>query len=154
MSNIPELPPQPIQKHFLSTKTYTHSLGISAAFRQWRAKSHCHFIHGYALQVKMVFATDTLNENNWVQDFGGLKPIKKWLEDQFDHKTLVAQDDPKLPLFQKMAEEGIIQLNILPHIGCERFAEYIFDHVIKDYPLLVSVEVREHEGNSAICGRD
>ena len=31
---------------FLSTKTYGHDLGLSAAFRQWRAESHCRLIHG------------------------------------------------------------------------------------------------------------
>ena len=34
---------------YRSSKTYGHEIGLSAAFRQWRAQSHCRLIHGYAL---------------------------------------------------------------------------------------------------------
>ena len=38
----------------------------------------------------------------WVMDFGGLKPIKAWLEDLFDHTLLINEDDPALQFFQEM----------------------------------------------------
>lgn len=76
------------------TKTYGHDLGLSACFRQHRATSHCRFLHGYALSFKFTFETDRLDANNWVLDFGGLRPLKDWLCDTFDHKLLVAADDP------------------------------------------------------------
>lgn len=152
-----------------STKTYVHANGLSCCFRQWRAESHCEYLHGYAISVKLVFENDHLDHRNWVQDFGGLKPVKKWIEDTFDHKTLVAEDDPALDLFQRMNNHQgpggkLIQLVIVPDVGCEAFAKYIFDYVemwISQQPVvaqkgggytkpkLVMVEVREHEGNSA-----
>ena len=59
---------------YQSTKTFGHDLGISCAFRQWRAThSHCSKIHGYALSVTMVFEANTLDDRNWVMDFGGFK---------------------------------------------------------------------------------
>jgi 6-pyruvoyltetrahydropterin/6-carboxytetrahydropterin synthase len=142
-----------IEKGFLSTKTYVHSVGLSAAFRQHRAKSHCRFIHGYALSFKLTFAAEELDENGWVQDFGGLKKIKAWLEGTFDHKLIVAEDDPQKALYEALQNAGIAQVVYLPAVGCERFAEHVFDHVIKEFPALISVECREHEGNSAICVR-
>jgi 6-pyruvoyltetrahydropterin/6-carboxytetrahydropterin synthase len=142
---------------FRSTKTYTHSVGLSACFRQWRADSHCNKLHGYALSIKLTFE-GALNERNWVQDFGGLKPFKQWLEDTFDHKTLVAHDDPMLSVFNAMQVAGVIDLRVVQATGCEMFAKIVMD---KWYDLynhsglqrvrLVEVEVREHEGNSAIC---
>jgi 6-pyruvoyltetrahydropterin/6-carboxytetrahydropterin synthase len=143
---------------FYSTKTYTHSTGLSCAFRQWRADSHCKFLHGYALQIKLTFAADKLDDRNWVVDFGDLKAIKKWLEDMFDHKTLVADDDPKFDEFVHLDRLQIIQLRVVPDTGCEAFAYKIFQFVndwLKGsgyHPRckLKSVEVREHEGNSAI----
>jgi 6-pyruvoyltetrahydropterin/6-carboxytetrahydropterin synthase len=152
-------------------KTYGHDCGLSATFRQWRAKSHCRFIHGYALSVKLTFVCndDEVDENGWVINFGGLKPVKAFLEDTFDHKTLVAEDDPARPYWEQMAEapigdfERLIQLRVIPRVGCEGFAEFIF-HKVEDMlyagelgetkARLIYVEVREHGANGAGYSRE
>jgi 6-pyruvoyltetrahydropterin/6-carboxytetrahydropterin synthase len=147
---------------YYSTKTYDHNEGLSCAFRQWRASnSHCRLIHGYALSVKFVFGARTLDDRNWVQDFGGLKPIKEWLKQNFDHTLVVAEDDPELETFKQLATKDIVDLRIIPAVGCEKFAEYVYDHVSKIVEQdskgrvwLDSVEVREHGANSAIYQRD
>lgn len=168
---------------FESTKTYTHAEGLSCCFRQWRAThSHCQYLHGYALSVKLVFRTQTLDDRNWVCDFGGLKEIKQWLKDTFDHKTLIAKDDPQLHIFRNIARISTVNANELPedmkqgtetpviqlvevdHVGCEAFAKMIYDHVNKvlndseaitpnEAVYLQEVEVKEHEGNSALYRR-
>lgn len=143
---------------YYSTKTYTHSAGLSCAFRQWRADSHCRFLHGYALSFKITFAAERLDDRNWVMDFGGLKDIKLWLEMMFDHKTLVAADDPQLDAFATLAQQDIIELIIVPATGCEAFAKLVYCYVEKwllskgmnSRVCVYSVEVHEHEGNSAI----
>ena len=147
---------------FYSTKTYDHNEGLSCAFRQWRAThSHCRLIHGYALAVKFTFGAKKLDDRNWVQDFGGLKDIKKWLKHMFDHTLVVAEDDPELERFRELEKNDIVDLRIIPGVGCEKFAEFIYNYVakiIKDESQgrvwLDSVEVREHGANSAIHTRD
>jgi 6-pyruvoyltetrahydropterin/6-carboxytetrahydropterin synthase len=142
---------------YQSTKTYTASVGISAAFRQWRADSHCKYLHGYALEFHFVFEAEELDHRNWVVDFGSLKDLKGRIEEMFDHKTLVAEDDPALSLFSVMHERGIIQMVTVPAGGMEKFAELIYDyanmfmdsHGYSPWCILRSVEVREHAGNSA-----
>lgn len=147
----------------LITKTYGHDLGLSACFRQWRAKSHCRFLHGYALSIKLTFAADLLDENNWVLDFGGLKPVKAWLVETFDHKMLVAQDDPILNGnfgYDMEQVHGLAEFVVVPAVGCEAFAAYVAENVerlaIAPWDRdnrglrLVEVEVREHGANSAI----
>lgn len=114
---------------FQSGKVYTHAQGLSAAFRQWRAESHCRFLHGYALQIECTFEAEELDGRNWVVDFGGLKTFKAWLEDTFDHKTLVAQDDPSLKIFQELHTQRIIELRIVPNTGCEAFAWAIYQYL-------------------------
>ena len=143
---------------FESTKTYTHATGLSCAFRQWRADSHCKFLHGYALEVRIVFSTNQLNANNWVVDFGGMKPVKQWLEDQFDHKTLVAFDDPGMEWFLAAKNQGLVDLKVVKATGCEAFAELIYNYVkewlsanVGSRVTLKSVEVKEHQGNSALA---
>lgn len=146
---------------YSSTKTYTHSVGLSCCFRQHHANSHCNLLHGYALEVKFTFTSAQLNERNWVCDFGSMKGLKKWLEDTFDHKTLIAEDDPlRIPLFRDMHVAGLIDPVIVPAVGCEAFAFMIYEQGelwlkahddTRDRVELESVEVREHAGNSAIC---
>jgi 6-pyruvoyltetrahydropterin/6-carboxytetrahydropterin synthase len=144
---------------YYSTKTYGHDRGFSCAFRQWRAHdSHCRLVHGYSLGFKFVFSAELLDERNWVVDFGGLKGLKQILEDNFDHTTLVASDDPEIEWFRKAHDKGILRMVEVPYSGCERFAEMVFDIAetwLRDAGFsprcrLVSVEVSEHGANSAI----
>jgi 6-pyruvoyltetrahydropterin/6-carboxytetrahydropterin synthase len=143
---------------YRSTKTFGHDLGLSACFRQWRAThSHCRHLHGYALAVTLVFEADSLDDRRWVVDFGGLKAVKAWLSATFDHKTLVAHDDPELETFRALHAAGLVDLVVVPHVGCEAFAERVagfvttwLEGVCEDRVRLVSVEVREHGANSAV----
>jgi 6-pyruvoyltetrahydropterin/6-carboxytetrahydropterin synthase len=143
---------------FQSTKKYGHEVGISACFRQWTANSHCNQLHGYALAFKFTFEADELDHRNWVVDFGGLKPLKKALEDNFDHKTVVAKDDPLIDWFYEAAGHGILDLNVVEKVGCEAFAELAFNlatKVLQEQGFaprcrVVEVEVSEHGANSAV----
>jgi 6-pyruvoyltetrahydropterin/6-carboxytetrahydropterin synthase len=169
---------------YLSTKTYGNDRGLSCCFRQWRSKhSHCSLLHGYSIGIKLIFESETLDDRNWVMDFGGLKAFKEWSEYMFDHTTIIATDDPHIEQFLKLAElglndvGGILDLRLVPAVGCEKFSELAFFKMkeILDafqrgetwtcpntersytarYPVgqgvkLRSVEVFEHEANSAI----
>lgn len=166
--DMPRSAPDPVsrsrpasQEIYRSTKTYDHIEGLSCCFRQWRAThSHCRLIHGYALAFKFIFATDQLDENNWCFDFGGLKPVKEWLKHMFDHTMIVAEDDPELPRFELLQRDGLIDMRVMPTVGCEGTAKYVFDF-LENYTRdktngrvwLESVEVKEHGGNSAIYSR-
>jgi 6-pyruvoyltetrahydropterin/6-carboxytetrahydropterin synthase len=142
-------------------KTYGHQEGWACTFRQHKATSHCRFIHGYALAFELTFECSDLDSRGWCIDFGDLKPIKNWLQDMFDHKTLVAEDDPELSRLTEMAARGLIDMMVVPATGCEKFAELVYNRVIaylaetSYYPRvdLVSVKVAEHPGNGAICSR-
>jgi 6-pyruvoyltetrahydropterin/6-carboxytetrahydropterin synthase len=139
-------------------KSFDHAEGLSCCFRQWQAAgSHCRFLHGYALAFRFTFAADTLDDRGWCIDFGGLKPLRAWLHDMFDHTTLVAQDDPELARFQALAADGLLQLRVVPGIGCEAFAALAHGWA-QDFAAaqsggrvrVVQVEVSEHAGNTAI----
>lgn len=143
---------------FRSTKTYGHELGLSAVFRQWRADSHCNKLHGYALAFKFTFEADTLDARNWVVDFGGLKQLKGLLQWTFDHKLVVAEDDPELDTFLDLADAGLADVVEVESVGCEKFAELAYNMavgVIENQGMaervkVVEVECFEHGANSAI----
>ena len=113
---------------YYSSKKYGHERGLSAAFRQWKADSHCKYIHGYSLEFEFKFGANELDEKNWVVDFGGLKELEKWLRDHFDHKTLVASDDPELEKFRDLDNDGIIQMVIVESTGAEMFAKMAMEY--------------------------
>jgi 6-pyruvoyltetrahydropterin/6-carboxytetrahydropterin synthase len=138
---------------YYSTKRFS---GYSTCFRQWRAThSHCRFLHGYAMEFKVTFQ-GTLDDRNWVMDFGAFKRngIKEHLSHMFDHTTVVASDDPELEHFKSLEEQGLIQLRIIEHVGCEKFAEYVYYAIqgrLKDTSASVlRVECFENGKNSAI----
>jgi 6-pyruvoyltetrahydropterin/6-carboxytetrahydropterin synthase len=186
---------------FYSTKTYGNDRGLSCCFRQWKSThSHCCLLHGYSIGIKLIFESDTLDDRNWVMDFGGLKAFKEWAEYMFDHTLVVTEDDPHLNFFKQMSHMGdppasgtgsitnikphergaLCDLRIVEGVGCEKFAELAYKQMAKilfcfktntpyklfkennvidsfeaRYPIglgvhLRSVEVFEHEGNSAI----
>jgi 6-pyruvoyltetrahydropterin/6-carboxytetrahydropterin synthase len=58
---------------------------------------------------------------------------------------------------KELEDLDLVDLRIMPAVGCEKFAEYIYNHVSKivdeDRKWLESVEVREHGANSAIYKR-
>ncbi len=129
--------------NYLSTKTYGNDRGLSCCFRQWRSThSHCSLLHGYSIGIKLVFESHTLDDRNWVMDFGGLKAFKEWSEWMFDHTLVVAKDDPHLEMFKKMAElglqdqGGVCDLRIVEAVGCEKFSELVYkemDKILKTY---------------------
>jgi 6-pyruvoyltetrahydropterin/6-carboxytetrahydropterin synthase len=142
---------------YQSTKIFDN---YSVALRQWKAKhSHCQLLHGYALKFKIWFTSESLDDMNWVVDFGGFKHngLKDWMNEMFDHTLLIEKDDPYLDLFQSMSMEGLCKLQVLEKIGCESLAKLVFDKFNHALSLqdagrckVVKVEVFENEKNSAI----
>ena len=148
---------------FISTKKFDW---YSCVFRQWKAEgTHCRFLHGYDVELKVWFEGD-LDERNWVWDFGGMKRAKgtidgmspkAWMDYMLDHTMLVAEDDPYVESFKKMDEAGVVQLRVLPAVGAERFAEFFY-HKLNAFVQeetngrvkVIRVEAMENHKNSAI----
>jgi len=142
---------------YKSIKTYGSWNGLSCCFRQWRADSHCKFLHGYPLEIRIEFCAHNLDERNWVIDFGGLKRFKSHIEATFDHKTLVAQDDPRLDDITYLSQLEVADVLVVENTGCELFAKLVYDFAEmwlegegQDHRVWIGlVEVREHPGNAA-----
>lgn len=141
---------------YTSTKEYKQIGPV--CYRQWRADSHCNLLHGYALSFKLFFEARTLDARNWVQDYGSLRPLKGLLEEWFDHKLLVAEDDPAKAEFALLAELGLAKITYVEKTGCEGLAEFIITYINEQWLPLYNpggrvlcrrVEVRETDANMA-----
>ncbi len=148
---------------FKSTKLFD---GFSCCFRQWKAEgTHCRFLHGYGVSFRVTFEGD-LDERNWVWDFGGMKRAKaqidgmspkEWMDHMFDHTVIAALDDPFINYFKNLHDQKIMQLRIMPEVGAEKFAEFIF-HKLNTFVQIetdkrvkvTQVEFMEHNKNTAI----
>ena len=145
-------------KMYYSTKTYDHNLGLSAVFRQPKADhSHCHLLHGYSLKFKFKFASTQLDDKNWVVDFGGLKELKAWLQDNFDHKVIVDSNDPEMDTLYKLEQKGLAEIRVFDGVGTEKFAYHAWkfaDNLVRDMSMnrcwCIEAECAEHDANSAI----
>ena len=154
---------------YYSTKTYNTDRGLSCVYRQHKAThSHCQYLHGYSLGFKVVFECSELDERNWVMDFGGLKRFEEWLKETFDHKVLVAIDDPHLNKITNLGgtydEFGIVaQVHTVGAVGAEAFARMAYEmlsniieneksveQINNETVRVKSVECFEHGANSAI----
>jgi 6-pyruvoyltetrahydropterin/6-carboxytetrahydropterin synthase len=146
-----------MKKYFVA-KTFPAS-EFSCVFRQWRAESHCRFLHGYAIQVDLEFEADSLDARNWVVDFGGFRSLKEDLKRFFDHKLIIAQDDPMIDALTALESFGLAEIVIMENVGCEAFAEFIAGIVKKWLADLSEIDarkiwlsrvvVREHQSNAA-----
>ena len=148
---------------FQSTKLFD---GFSCVFRQWKAEgTHCRFLHGYGVSFRVWFEGE-LDERNWVWDFGGMKRAKgtidgmnpkAWMDYMFDHTTIIADDDPYLETFKIASDMDVIQLRIIPAVGAEQFAKYIYEKLntfiqeeTEGRVKIARVECMEHAKNTAI----
>tara|TARA_B100000902_G_C27093173_1_gene804901 strand:+ start:444 stop:731 length:288 start_codon:yes stop_codon:yes gene_type:complete len=94
-------------------------------------------------------------------DFGGLKPLKAWLEDKFDHKLALDKNDPQLERLKDLENHDLAEVRIFDGVGAEMFAKHAFDFadkLIKEQTdgrcFVDSVECMEHGANSAIYRKE
>ena len=137
---------------FTCSKLYSD---IPFAHRQHKQGRECTFIHGHNWSFKFTFGCEHLDENGFVVDFGELKFIRQWLEENLDHAYVYNADDTE-------TEELLTQHAALfkPYkvesCSAEGMAKHVFDSVaslLKDHHgdrvRLLSVVVFEDSRNSA-----
>lgn len=135
---------------------------ISTGHRQWRDDGHCAFMHGYGRYVEVTFGCSELDEKGWVVDFGSLKGFKKWLESQWDHRTLISSEDPELKHLKDLHMRHLIDINVMDASkghgpGIEQSCKFVYDYLdpwirleTKHRCWVKSVRIWEHENNSAM----
>jgi 6-pyruvoyltetrahydropterin/6-carboxytetrahydropterin synthase len=86
----------------------------------------------------------------------GMNP-KAWMDYMFDHTTIIADNDPYLDTFKIMNSADIIQLRVIPAVGAEQFAKYIYEKLntfiqeeTEGRVKITKVEFMEHNKNTAI----
>lgn len=139
--------------HLTCRKQYTD---IPWAHRQHKHDGHCALIHGHNWSLNITFACRETDGNGFVVDFGKLKYIKAWIENNLDHACIFNADDPLREKFAAVGGSAAWKIYTVPNCSCEGMAQHlfdIFDSLVQQdtsgRAYLVSLEVIEDSKNSA-----
>lgn len=133
-------------------KTY---FDVPFAHRQHLHDGHCSFVHGHNWDISITFACDKTDENGFVVDFGKLKFLKKWIEENLDHACVFSKSDP---LYEKIVEAApeAWKIYLADECSCEGLAKHLFDvfnplvsEATASRVRVVCVEVSEDKKNTA-----
>lgn len=95
---------------YVDTKTFPKTLGLTICVRDWRSRRRARFLHGGALTIGITFEAEALDGTGRVVDLDAVDALRDWIMETFDHKTLIASDDPALNVFEGLHDAGLIEL--------------------------------------------
>ncbi len=146
---------------FTCQKTYSE---IPFAHRQHRHDGHCAQIHGHNWSFTFTFGCERLDECGFVVDFGKLKPLRSWIEENLDHACVFNQDDPLLDDFLQLKDangKSVFKPFVVEQCSSEGIARHLYgvakpmiQDMTKGRAFLISVMVKEDVRNSAIYSPD
>lgn len=105
------------------SKTY---FDVPFAHRQHLHDGHCHFVHGHNWDITLTFSCETPDENGFVVDFGKLKFIKQWIDENLDHACVFSTGDT---LRQKLVDAApeAWKIYLVDQPSCEGLARHLFE---------------------------
>ena len=128
---------------------------ISMGHRVVGHENKCRHLHGHNYRIHFVCEASSLDELGRVIDFGEINDrLCEWLEEHWDHRTMIWQEDPLLPELQRIASEDLCIVPFNP--TAEHIAHHLV-HVIGPQQLegtgirLVTCRVDETRKCSATC---
>ncbi|HTY31499.1 6-carboxytetrahydropterin synthase [Mycobacterium sp.] len=100
---------------------------LPCCHRSWANRGKRFFLHGYERAFEVEFAcAEAEPGTGLVVDGGAVSEVRSALRYQFDHTTLIAEDDPQRDLFELLAERGVVALRIMANTGIEGSAAWAF----------------------------
>jgi len=101
---------------------------ISCGHRVVGHENKCKHLHGHNYRFHFKVATNELDNIGRVLDFSVIKSrLCMWLEDNYDHKTLIWEHDPILPDLKKLVPDDIVVTKFNP--TAENIARYIVEEI-------------------------
>lgn len=129
---------------------------ISCGHRVVGHEGKCRFLHGHNYRIHFRVAGNQLDEIGRVVDFSVIKSqLCEWLEEHFDHKFLIWEEDELLEQLQAITPESLVIVPFNP--TAENIAQYLVEIIgpkqLADYPVrLISCKIEETAKCSASYG--
>lgn len=101
---------------------------ISCGHRVVGHEGKCRFLHGHNYRIHFTVEAKELDNVGRVVDFSVIKSVLcAWLEDNFDHKFLIWNEDPLLDALQEVSSESLVIVPFNP--TAENIAKYLVNVV-------------------------
>lgn len=120
---------------------------ISCGHRVVGHEGKCRFLHGHNYRIHFSIAAQELDELGRVIDFSVIKSqLCMWLEDNFDHKFLIWEQDEMLDQLRLITADSLVVVPFNP--TAENIARYLVEVIgpkqLADYAVqLVACKVEE-----------
>ena len=119
---------------------------FSAGHRVVGHEGKCQYLHGHNYRIHFTIQSQIgLDEIGRVLDFSAIKMILcEWLEEHWDHKFLIWENDPFLPELAKLSPESIVALPFNP--TAENMAQFLLKkapHLLPPHVHLSKVVIEE-----------
>lgn len=99
---------------------------ISCGHRVVGHEGKCRFLHGHNYRIHFEIASEYLDAIGRVLDFSVIKILLcEWLEENFDHKFLIWEQDDMLPQLQAITADSLVVVPFNP--TAENIAKYMVE---------------------------
>lgn len=113
---------------------------ISMGHRVVGHENKCRHLHGHNYRVHFMCTSPELDALGRVIDFGVIKTtLCQWLEEHWDHKMMLWEQDPLLPHLREVAGDDLVVVPFNP--TAEQMARYLVEVVGRELLLGTSVQL-------------
>ena len=83
---------------------------FEAAHRLWHLPGDhpCKKLHGHSYRVEVEIGAGLLDDNGFVIDFGELKFFQQYLDNNWDHRTILMNNDP---LKEQLSKDEVVLMD-------------------------------------------
>jgi 6-pyruvoyltetrahydropterin/6-carboxytetrahydropterin synthase len=107
----------------------TRQIDFCYGHRLLNYEGKCRHLHGHNGRAEITIESEKLDKLGMVLDFSDIKKVvSQWIDEELDHRMILHQDDPVLPILQGMGEPLHI-INDNP--TAENIAKLIYDFTAK-----------------------
>lgn len=112
----------------------------------------CRNLHGHNAKAEITLESDHLDDRAMVVDFDDIERlVKSWVDEHIDHKMLLAESDPLLPILR---EQGVECYVMQSNPTAEAIARMIYECALSQGFPVVEVTVWETETSFATYRSD
>lgn len=129
---------------------------FDAGHRVMGHQHKCKLLHGHRYTIIATFTAEKLDDLGMVVDFGDIKKILgKWIDDNWDHNTILHVEDKELgDNIANITKQNIYYLPYNP--TAENMAKYILEEIcpklfMQNHLKCIEIEIKETPNCSAIA---
>lgn len=126
----------------------TQQIDFCYGHRLLSYEGKCRYLHGHNGRAVITLEGERLDHRGMLVDFTDIKrSLRTWIDDELDHRMIMHQDDPLLPILQAHSQP----VYVVPHNPtAENIARLIFERAREHGFPVVEVILWETPNSSAV----